>query len=74
MASVVLLLFLKRQALARSLMTLRVAVTLKGIGSHEELQHAVRIGVFAGQGNALAPVRPVEELSSLLQDDPRLGF
>jgi diguanylate cyclase (GGDEF)-like protein len=60
--------------LVRSISTLQVASCVKGLGQQSELQHAVGIGAFAGQGNALTPVRQVERLNAQIHGPQRLGF
>ena len=60
--------------LVRSISTLRMATCVKGIGHQTELRHAVRVGAFAGQGNALTPVRQVERVNTQIHGPQRLGF
>jgi len=60
--------------LVRGVSALRVPATLKAVGSVYDLNAAVAIGAYGGQGNALTPVRRVEHVDSLLHSQARIGF
>ncbi len=60
--------------LLRAVSTLRIATCVKGIANQDELRHAVRVGAFTGQGNALTPVRYIEGINAQLHGRTRLGF
>lgn len=60
--------------LLRAVSTLRIPTCVKGLSEPDALEHAVRIGAFAGQGNALTPVRGVERVNAQLHAPQRIGF
>lgn len=60
--------------LLRAVSTLRIPTCIKGLSKPDALEHAVRIGAFAGQGNALTPVRGVERVNAQLHAPQRVGF
>lgn len=61
-------------ALVRAMVGLGVATCVKGIESRPMLNHAINAGAFAGQGNALSAVGPIERVNELLGGPLRIGF
>jgi len=60
--------------LIRGISTLAILTCVKGIGAQPELQHAVAIGTYCGQGNALAPVSSIDRINAQLRGPQRIGF
>lgn len=60
--------------LIRGSSTLAIPTCVKGLGAHHDLEQAVALGTYCGQGNALTPVRSVERINAQLHGPQRLGF
>lgn len=60
--------------LVRAVSALRIPVCIKSLSRKADLDVAVAIGSFSGQGNALTPVRRVEHINDLVHGPQRLGF
>ena len=60
--------------LLRAVSSLGVASCVKGIESQPVLERIVQAGAFAGQGNALAPVRSISEAQPALHAHATIGF
>jgi|GEM_PF-1167645 len=60
--------------LIRGVSTLSILTCVKGIGAQSELQQAVAIGTYCGQGNALAPVSSIDRINAQLRGPQRIGF